>query len=603
MKKSIILLLSLFLSINVIAQLEVKKGSFKKVEGFVNINPDIQTDDNDKPYAVLKIRTENITDKQRHQLTFKGDAATFFEIEYQDGEVWVYLSYYATYIKISHPDFSSTEFYFPFDMKPKCGYELTLVNKSAITTPKTFYNYLIVKADQPNALIYFDDMFVGEKEVSKSFIVGETHKWRIECDFYHEESGEAEIVLGDPIIIDKTLRPAFGYINVTSSPRNGMMLYIDGKKVGITPYKSDRIRSGEHNVMIVSETNITAEKNILVNDGETVDCVLDLYSNFVNVTVTTDPGADIYIDNSFKGIGQWRGLLSIGQHLFEAKKSLHRTTTQTLDITIGGNESITLSNPEPIYGILDVNTSPMGAKIIIDGKEHGTTPRVLNNIMIGDHELKLEKEGYVTINKTFTLEEKSIMSINERMFVTKEEKVEQKEEVQEVKKETKEAETEKPKYERYTFVTLNGAYSNYGDLTYGLTVGSVKKIGWFISGMTNFNFTAFSTDLECDENLLVNGNQPVYNGNEAFTGLSVIGGVIVRISKPLALRVGAGYGVRNTAYETIDGKWVKNTSISASGFDASVGAQLKFGMFVVSIDGVTTNFKCFEGKLGIGLSF
>ena len=149
------------------AQLEVKKDSFKKVEGFVNINPDIQTDDNDKPYAVLKIRTENITDKQRHQLTFKGDAATFFEIEYQDGEVWVYLSYYATYIKISHPDFSSTEFHFPYDMKPKCGYELTLVNKSATTTPTTYYNYLIVKADQPNSLIYFDDMFVGEKEVSK----------------------------------------------------------------------------------------------------------------------------------------------------------------------------------------------------------------------------------------------------------------------------------------------------------------------------------------------------------------------------------------------------------------------------------------------------
>lgn len=453
---------------------------------------------------------------------------------------------------------------------------------------------MIVKADQPNSLIYFDDMFVGEKEVSKSFKVGETHKWRIECDFYYEESGEAEIVLGDPIIIDKTLRPAFGYINVTSLPRNGIMVYIDGKKVGKTPYKSDRIKSGEHSIMIVSETNVTAEKNITVTDNDTIDCTLNLYSNFVNVVVTTDPGADIYIDDSFKGKGQWRGLLDVGQHVFEAKKTLHRTTTQTIDIEIGSNESITLSNPEPIYGILDVNTSPMGAKIIIDDKEHGTTPRVLNDIIIGNHELKLEKEGYVNITKTFTLEEKSIMRINERMIINN--------------KETKEAKTENPKKvkqteQKYSFVTLNGAYSNYGDITYGLTVGSVKKIGWFISGMTNFNFTAFSTDFECGEDLLVNGNLPVYNGNEAFTGLSVIGGVIIRISEPLALRVGAGYGVRNTAYETVDGKWVKNTSISASGFDASVGAQYKFGMFVISLDGVTTNFKCFEGKLGIGLGF
>lgn len=41
-----------------------------------------------------------------------------------------FLNNYATYIKISHEEFSSTEFTFPFDMQPKCGYELSLVNKA-----------------------------------------------------------------------------------------------------------------------------------------------------------------------------------------------------------------------------------------------------------------------------------------------------------------------------------------------------------------------------------------------------------------------------------------------------------------------------------------
>lgn len=36
-------------------------------------------DDNDKPYAVLKIRTENINNKQRRELEFGGDAATFLK--------------------------------------------------------------------------------------------------------------------------------------------------------------------------------------------------------------------------------------------------------------------------------------------------------------------------------------------------------------------------------------------------------------------------------------------------------------------------------------------------------------------------------------------
>ena len=56
------------------AQLEVKENSFREVPGFVNINPDenYQTDDNDLPFAVIKVRTENINDKQRRELTFSG---------------------------------------------------------------------------------------------------------------------------------------------------------------------------------------------------------------------------------------------------------------------------------------------------------------------------------------------------------------------------------------------------------------------------------------------------------------------------------------------------------------------------------------------------
>ena len=174
MKKYLFLLVVLLFSITAFAQLEVKEGSFRLVEGFVNINSDKMYDDNEKPYAVLKIKTENINDKQRRELLFQGDARTFIECEYKVGEVWLYMSYYASYLKISHPDFSSTEFTFPFDMEPKKGYELTLVNKAftAAVPAKEQYNYLIVKADQPNAVISIDGQYAGEGEASQFLKVG-----------------------------------------------------------------------------------------------------------------------------------------------------------------------------------------------------------------------------------------------------------------------------------------------------------------------------------------------------------------------------------------------------------------------------------------------
>lgn len=130
MKKLLFLILTSILTMPLFAQLEVKEGSFKEVTGFVNINTEMMYDDNDRAYAVVKVKTENINDKERRQLLFEGDARTFFELEYKPGEVWVYISYYASYLKISHPDFGTTEFTFPFDMVGKKGYELTLVKKN-----------------------------------------------------------------------------------------------------------------------------------------------------------------------------------------------------------------------------------------------------------------------------------------------------------------------------------------------------------------------------------------------------------------------------------------------------------------------------------------
>lgn len=369
-KKLLPLLFLLFLCKYAFSQLEVKEGSFKEVPGFVNINPDpnYQIDDKNMQFAVIKVRTENINDKQRHQLHFEGNAATFIELEYKIGEVWVYISSKpATYLKISHPDLSSTEFWLPFDLEPKHGYEMVLVN--TITPVKDSFNYLIVKADQPNAVISIDGQYAGEGEASQFFKVGETHNWSIECTMYHSESGSATIVKENAITIEKKLRPAFGYIKVTTQPENGAAVFIDNNKIGKSPCTSERLASGEHKVRVMKELYSTTEMTYIVKDGFTTEAVLNMPVNYVNVTVTTDSLSDIYINNENKGKGSWSGRLSASNHILEAKKASHKTTFKNVSLTLGCDETIVIPDPTPIYGTLNVNSSPIGAKIIIDGKE------------------------------------------------------------------------------------------------------------------------------------------------------------------------------------------------------------------------------------------
>ena len=278
MKKFILLFFTLLLSLPLLAQLEVKEGSFKEVPGFVNINTDKMYDDNDKPYAVLKIKTENISSKERHELSFKGDAQTFFEVEYKDGEVWLYISYYASYIKISHEEFSSTEFHFPFDMKPKCGYELTIVNKSA------------------------------------------------------------------------PISNGWASLTIKTTPYNGANIILNGRPLDQkTPYTNEMIPSGNYEIVV-------------------------------------------YMDK-------------------------FKTTTYNTDVLNGENKVVEIEMPLSV-GKLTVKTNPVGATVYIDGKNYGITPIVINNLLIGNHNLKIKMPNYNTYTTVFTLNDDDDLLFDQSLQVS-----------------------------------------------------------------------------------------------------------------------------------------------------------------------------------------
>lgn len=243
MKKFLPLIFTLVLSIQVFAQLEIKEGSFKKVAGFVNINTEKMYDDNDRPYSVLKIRTENINDKQRRELSFGGDAQTFFETEYKDGEVWLYISYYATFLKISHPDLSSTEFYFPFDMEPKKGYELTLVNKLSID----------------------EDIIKRIENLENTGVIQSTDQ--------------------------------MGYITVKSTPK-GADVYIDNMKVGFTPYLSEGLSVGNHKILVNLYGYEPVAKRINIELGKEEVVEFSLEKETDTLGKTNNPTYYIYTNNS-----------------------------------------------------------------------------------------------------------------------------------------------------------------------------------------------------------------------------------------------------------------------------------------------------------------
>ena len=413
--KKILLLIFVLIGLTSYSQIHVKEGSFRKIDGFVMLDKASHVDDNEAEMALIKISTENITAEERARFEFKGNAITFFDAHFMTGEIHLYVSHVATFIEIIHPDFGKTEYWLPENLCGYCGYEMVVVSDfnrpNDPVKPQT--TYLVISCDQPDALIYIDDVFVGNGKVNKSFKIGSKHTWKIECDSYYTESGS--LTLNKKEVIDIPLRPAFGGLEVKTTPESGASVFVDNKYYGNSPCKIEKLKSGTYTLKVVKEMYKTSERTIVIKDNETTPVDLEMTANFSNITITTDSQSDIYVDEQFVGKGKWSGRLSQGTHFVEAKKLNHKTSSKNINVVLGKNESIAINAPQPITGHLDIDSNPMDAEIYIDGKHYGTTPNVIADLLIGNHELRLEKQGCAPLYKTIVIKEGETLSLNETM--------------------------------------------------------------------------------------------------------------------------------------------------------------------------------------------
>lgn len=130
-----------------------------------------------------------------------------------------------------------------------------------------------------------------------------------------------------------------------------------------------------------------------------------LMPNFAEVTVTTLPDAEIYMDGNLVGKSQWKGRLKAGSHQAETRLINHTPAYTPLSVSTDGPFTFQLLPPKPITGNLSVATSPAGAVIFLDKQEHGQSPRIISDLLIGEHQITLAKPGYIPQKHTVEIKE------------------------------------------------------------------------------------------------------------------------------------------------------------------------------------------------------
>ena len=156
-----------------------------------------------------------------------------------------------------------------------------------------------------------------------------------------------------------------------------------------------------------------------------------------------------------------------------------------------------------------------------------------------------------------------------------------------------------------TFATLNGSYGSSGIPMVGFTVGQYDKFGWFVTLMTalDFDYMGYQVVDHCKKDGYIGEILPFYNPESKISAVSGMVGGIMRLNEMIYAKAGVGYGMRSVAWQLWEGEYVTNDGFSAHGVDVGAGLLLDLNRFVLTLDGVTTNFHVFEGRLGLGFRF
>ena len=243
--------------------------------------------------------------------------------------------------------------------------------------------------------------YSAQDGIVTSLMYNGSYSYKVSAKDYHTEEGTFVVngaKIGDKVEKAVSLKPAFGWLSVPSTGSLiGAQVFVDDAFLGTTPVKSDRLKSGNHKVKIIKDMYKSYEANVTITDNNVFVCDPSLVEDFVEVTVSTksqDNAVSIYVDGVYKAKSSWKGNLSTGLHMFEARKDSHRSTKLSQDIKIDPKkQSIKLEDPSPIEGVLHVVCTPMKAGVYVNGVHKGDTPLMLN-LLEGNYKVQLRKEGY-----------------------------------------------------------------------------------------------------------------------------------------------------------------------------------------------------------------
>ena len=198
-----------------------------------------------------------------------------------------------------------------------------------------------------------------------------------------------------------------GTVSVTSNPDHALV-YVDGNYQGKVPL-TVTLYPGSHDfrLSLTGYSDYSATVYVSGGQSQSVNAVMSpaLYGA---VSVTSLPGASVFIDSNLQGIIPASGVTTFnrvanGNHLFKVTAAGYNDWINTIYVVPNTLTAISASiapvgpNPTPIptTGGFNIVSTPTGADVFVDNLFRGYTPISLDGITPGQHTILLRYTGFV----------------------------------------------------------------------------------------------------------------------------------------------------------------------------------------------------------------
>ena len=413
MKKNILLFLLLILC---------GRGLYSQtmsVESFVQVQQDLDArvnhvvyDQNGEKCALIKIETI-----EKGFVFDIGQLGVKEVLEDKVAEIWVYIPQRAMRIHIQHPNLGHLEYEFPLVIREATVYRLKLTSSKVRTIIEETAGgqYLVLHTSPKEVEIQIDNQVPmpienGEHSI---FLPTGQHTCTVKSQHYHSQTFSFTAVDGQETQNKHVeLQANYGYLEINSNVK--AVVEIDGISVGETPLTTAPLTLGTHSLRVTSAGYSTYEQQFVLAEGrqtKTYDVNLIPYFSIVTIQ-TKNADEEIFLNDEYKGTGTWQGKLMPATYLVKCERKGHRPTIKQLVVAANTPQSIILEAPSPMYGKIRVESNPIAAEVWLDGKFLGKTPNIFSEVLAGEGEIVLRKDGYLDETQIVNIQEGKIAQAN-----------------------------------------------------------------------------------------------------------------------------------------------------------------------------------------------